>query len=337
MPLLRFIAFVVLVAVGSAAANEVNIYSSRHYDADDQLYKLFEEQTGIKVNLIEGDTDALLTRLEREGDLSPGDVFVAVDAGRLHKAVERDLLQPTDSDVLNDRIPAELRHPDSLWFGYSRRARVILLSRDVPADHVTTYAGLAGDAVDGGLLVRSSSNIYNQSLVAAMIDRLGADDAQAWVDGMVENFARKPQGGDRDQIRAVAAGEGEVALVNHYYYARMLAGDDAADREAAEKLRLVWPDQDGAGTHVNVSGAGMLRHAPNPENAKKLLEFLATNEAQELWALENYEYPAVDDPALELPAVLVGFGSFKADPVNASKLGENNREAVRVMDRAGWR
>ncbi|MEM1011311.1 MAG: Fe(3+) ABC transporter substrate-binding protein [Planctomycetota bacterium] len=323
--------------IAALAAGEVNVYSSRHYDSDDELYALFTEQTGIEVNIIEGNTDELITRLEREGDLSPGDIFIAVDAGRLHKAVEADLLQPTQSDVLAERIPETLRHPDGLWFGYSKRARVFVTSPDIDADFVTTYAELADSKLEGSLVIRSSSNIYNQSLVAAMIARYGTEATQNWVDGMVENFARRPQGGDRDQIRAVAAGEGDLAVVNHYYFARMLAGSDAADREAAGKLTLIWPDQQGDGVHVNVSGAGMLKNAPNAENAKALLEFLASNEAQKLWALANFEYPVVEDSSLELPDVLVGFGTFKSDSVNAAKLGENNREAVRVMDRAGWR
>ena len=323
------------LAAGAAGQEVVNVYSSRHYDTDDALYRQFEAETGIKVNVIEGDADALLTRIENEGDLSPADVFVAVDAGRLHKAVERGVLSAVESDVLSGAIPANLRHPDGLWFGLSRRVRVILLGPDVPADAVTTYEGLADPALRGELLVRSSSNIYNQSLVASLIARLGPEKAQEWCEGVVANFARTPQGGDRDQIRAVAAGEGDVAVANHYYFARMLAGDDADDRGAAEKLRLIFPNQDGRGAHVNVSGAGVLKTAPNRENAVKFLEYLTTPEAQRQWAIANFEYPAVE--GVELPDVLQQFGEFKADDVNAAVYGENNREAVRVMDRAGWR
>lgn len=323
------------VAMPHWAEGVLNIYSSRHYDSDDELYQKFTEATGIEVNLIEGDTDALLTRLTQEGDLSPADIFIAVDAGRLHKAVEADILQPVSSDVLEAAIPESLRHPDGLWFGLSKRARVILLSRDVSEDYVTTYAGLAESRLNGELLIRSSSNIYNQSLVASMIENLGAAATQDWADGVVANLARVPQGGDRDQIRAVAAGEGKVAVSNHYYYARMLAGDDEADRQAAAKLRLVFPNQGDGGTHVNVSGAGVIKTAPHKENALKFLEFMTTPEAQQLWALANFEYPVIE--GLALPEVLQGFGAFEADTLNAAKLGENNREAVRIMDRAGWR
>jgi len=325
------------LASSAAAQGELNVYSSRHYDSDDELYALFEEQTGIEVNVIEADTDALLQRLEREGDLSPADVFIAVDAGRLHPAVERGLLAQTDSRRLEREIPESLRHPDGLWFGFSRRARVIVVPWSVPLDAVQTYGDLAGDRFDDAVLTRSSQNIYNQSLVASLIANLGEEEAQAWVNGIVENFAREPQGGDRDQIRAVAAGEGEAAIVNHYYFARMLAGDDSDDREAAAKLRLVFPNQQDRGTHVNVSGAGVLKNSPNRENAQKFLEFLTTPEAQELWALANFEYPVITSDALELPEVLQNFGEFKADELNASKLGELNREAVEMMDRAGWR
>jgi len=318
-----------------AQDNVVNVYSSRHYDTDIVLYKQFEQATGIKVNVIEGDTDALLTRITREGDLSPADVFIAVDAGRLHKATELGVLQPVESDVLSERIPESLRHPDGLWFGLSKRVRVFLISPDMPEDFVTTYEELADPEIDGGLLIRSSSNIYNQSLVGSLLAYHGPQATEEWAQGVVANFARKPQGGDTDQIRALAAGEGEIAVANHYYFARMLAGDNAKDRAAAQKLKLVFPNQADRGAHVNVSGAGVVKNAPNRENAIRLLEYLTTAEAQTQYALANHEYPVVED--VELTEVLKSFGEFKSDEINASVLGDNNREAVRVMDRAGWR
>lgn len=325
-----------LTAADSAGADEVvNIYSSRHYDSDDKLYAAFTKQTGIKVNLIEGKADELLARIKREGRLSPADLFISVDAGRLQLAVDAGVLDPVASRTLEDRIPASLRHPDGLWFGLSKRVRCIFLSRDVPADMVTTYAGLSDPKLKGKLLIRSSSNIYNQSMVAAQIKTLGQSTTQDWADGVVKNMARTPQGGDTDQLRALAAGEGRVAVANHYYYARMIAGDKASDNAAAKKIRLVFPDQDGRGAHVNVSGAGVIKTAKNKANAIRLLEFMTTERAQELWALENHEFPVVE--GIELTPVLKGFGAFKADTLNAAELGKNNREAVRVMDRAGWR
>ncbi|MEM6506660.1 MAG: Fe(3+) ABC transporter substrate-binding protein [Planctomycetota bacterium] len=325
-----------LAVTPSAQADEaVNIYTSRHYDSDDKLYAAFTKKTGIKVNLIEGKADELLARIKREGPLSPADLFISVDAGRLHLAVEAGVLDAVESTTLSEKIPASLRHPDGLWFGLSKRVRCIYLSKDVPSDTVKTYAELSDPKLKGKLLIRSSSNIYNQSLVAAKFKTLGESKTEAWAKGIVSNMARTPQGGDTDQLRALAAGEGKVAVANHYYFARMIAGDNAADNAAAKKIRLVFPDQDGRGAHVNVSGAGVIKTSRNKENAVRLLEFMTTKEAQTLWALENHEYPVVE--GIELTPVLKAFGQYKADTLNASELGENNREAVRVMDRAGWR
>ena len=325
-----------LVPVWSAAAEEVvNVYSARHYDTDDALIKRFTEETGIKVNLIEGRSDTLLSRIEQEGELSPADVFITVDAGRLRIAEEKGVLQPTRSEILEARIPASLRHPDGLWFGLTQRARVIVASKDrVPADLTLDYEDLADPRWKGRLLIRSSSNIYNPSLVASLIENNGESGAEAWCRGVVANMARTPQGGDTDQIRAVAAGEGDVAVVNHYYLARLLNGKEA-DREVASKVRVIFPNQYGRGTHVNVCGAGVVKSAPNPGNAVKFIEFLASAPAQQRFAEGNQEYPAVE--GIETSKTLRGFGPFKADALNAAKLGANNKQAVRTMDRAGWR
>jgi len=337
----RLTALCLLIGVSAAAPAEgaprevVNVYSARHYDTDDRLFEQFTEQTGIEINLIEGNSDELLQRLKREGDLSPADVFITVDAGRLHRGVEQGVFQSVESTTLYDRVPEALRHPEGLWFGLTKRARVIVVSRDRVADHVQLrYEDLTKPKWNGRVLVRSSSNIYNQSLVASMIESRGVQATEQWCRGLVENFARTPQGGDRDQIRAVAAGEGDVAIVNHYYYARMASGSKA-DREAALKVRVIFPNQDGRGTHVNVSGAGVVKTAPNRENAIEFIEFLVSDEAQHVYAAGNQEYPVVPD-ALMAP-VLVVLGEFKSDAINAAKLGENNPQAVRIMDRAGWR
>ncbi|MEO0477360.1 MAG: Fe(3+) ABC transporter substrate-binding protein [Planctomycetota bacterium] len=317
------------------AKEVVNVYSSRHYDSDDKLYAAFTEKTGIKVNLIEGKADELLARIKREGRLSPADVFISVDAGRLQLAVDAKVLQPIDSKVLDERIPESLRHPDGLWFGLSKRVRCIFVAKDAPADLIKTYAELSDPKLKGKLLIRSSSNIYNQSLVASRLKLLGESKAQDWANGIVKNMARVPQGGDTDQLRALAAGEGQVAVANHYYFARMIAGDKASDNAAAEKIRLIFPDQDGRGAHVNVSGVGLIKTSRNQANAIKLIEFMTTEQAQKLWALDNHEFPVVE--GIELTPVLKKLGEFKADSLNAAELGKNNREAVRVMDRAGWR
>lgn len=324
-----------LCASPVAAEEVVNIYSARHYDTDDALLKQFTEETGIKVNIIEGKSDALLARIKQEGDLSPADVFITVDAGRLRQAEEQGVFQPTSSRILDMQIPESLRHPDGLWFGLTKRARVIVVSNErVPADVTLDYEDLADEEWNGRVLIRSSSNIYNQSLVASLIEAHGEEATEAWCRGIVENLARTPQGGDRDQIRGVAAGEGDVAVVNHYYLARMIGGNEA-DQDAASKVRIIFPNQENRGTHVNVSGAGVMKSAPNRENAIRFIEFLSTNQAQHKFASGNQEYPVA--VALKTTPILDGFGSYKSDTLNAAKLGENNKAAVRIMDRAAWR
>ena len=331
---------VVLVALAlplpTTADEVVNVYSARHYDTDDALYKQFEADTGIEVNIIEGGSDALLERLRREGRRSPADLFITVDAGRLNKAEELGIFQPVNSSVLEERVPANLRHPDGLWFGLTQRVRVILASKDRVEDGaITSYEDLAKPEWKNRVLIRSSSNIYNQSLVGSILETHGQDTALAWCRGLVANLARKPQGGDRDQIRAVAAGEADVAVANHYYYAMLLNSDEQADRDAANAVRLIFPNQDDRGAHVNISGAGVVKTAPNKENAIKFLEYLVSPQAQAIIASGNSEYPVTSDA--KLTPVLEKFGSFKADDVSAYKFGKNNRNAIRMMDQAGWR
>lgn len=331
---------IVLVALAlplPATADEVvNVYSARHYDTDDALYKQFEADTGIKVNIIEGGSDALLERLRREGRRSPADLFITVDAGRLNKAEELGIFQPVSSSVLEERVPENLRHPDGLWFGLTQRVRVILVSKDrVEEGAITSYEDLAKPEWKNRVLIRSSSNIYNQSLVGSVLETHGHDAALAWCRGLVANLARRPQGGDRDQIRAVAAGEADVAVANHYYYAMLLNSDEQADRDAANAVRLIFPNQNDRGAHVNISGAGVVKTAPNKENAIKFLEYLVSPQAQAIIASGNSEYPVTSDA--KLTPVLEKFGSFKADEVSAYKFGKNNRNAIRMMDQAGWR
>lgn len=320
----------------AAAAETVTVYTARHYDSDDAVYAAFTEATGIEVKLVEGKSDDLIARLRREGSLSPADIFMAVDAGRLTKAVEAGILAPHGSEALDAAIPAELRHPEGLWVGLSRRVRIFAVSNERVAagDEPRTYEELADEAWKGRVLLRSSTNIYNQSLIASLLEHHGASTTEAWCRRVVENFARTPQGGDRDQVRAVAAGVGDVAVVNHYYVMRMLTGNEA-DKAAASKVRIVFPNQADRGAHVNISGAGIVRTAPNQANAVKLLEFLATAEAQTLFASGNAEYPAAK--GVEPAKALAELGPFKTDAINASILGRRNRESVMTMDRAGWR
>lgn len=313
---------------------EVNIYSARHYDTDLALYDEFTAETGIKVNRIEADSDALIERIESEGEFSPADVFITVDAGRLWRAEEAGILSPVESDVLNERLPEHLRHPDGLWFGLSTRARIIIYNKaaGVP-EGLTSYADLADPKWKGDICIRSSSNIYNISLLSSIIAHEGEDAAQKWANGVVANFAREPQGNDTSQIESVAAGECRIAVVNTYYLARY-AGGDAKDKAIFDAIGVIFPDQDGRGTHINLSGAGVLLNAPNRENAIRFLEYLTSESAQRYLADGNNEYPAAKGMAAN--SNVEQLGSVKADTLNAAEIGRGQATAVQIFDRAGW-
>lgn len=319
-----------------AAGGEVNIYSARHYPADETLYSLFTETTGIKINIIQGSAEELMERVKLEGESSPADVFVTVDAGNLWRAQQAGVFQPTKSSLLEEKIPAQFREPDGHWFGFSTRARVVVYDKTkVAPQDLSTYEDLAEPKWKGRILVRSSNNIYNQSLLASIIEHDGSGKAEAWAKGLVANFARKPEGGDTDQIKALIAGEGHIAISNTYYFARMLASKDEAAKKGLENLAVFFPNQQDRGTHVNVSGAGVAAHAPNRENAVAYLEFMSKTEAQEIFSGANFEYPVV--AGAKVSDVVASWGDFKRDQVNVSALGRNNAEAVMIMDRAGWR
>lgn len=333
-------AVAVLVAAGGSvaafAAEEVNVYSYRQEVLIRPQLDAFTEATGIAVNLVSGKADALLERLKSEGMNSPADVLLTVDAGRLHRAEEAGVLQPVASEVLESAIPAQYRHPEGYWFGLSLRARPIFYAKDrVDPAELSGYADLADEKWRGRICIRSSDNIYNQSLLAALVAHWGAEKTQEWANAFVENFARKPQGGDRDQLRAVAAGECDIAIANTYYYGGMLLSDDQSDVDAAKAVGLFWPDQERQGVHINISGAGITKSAKNKENAIRFLEFLVSDKAQRTYAEVVTEYPVKQGVAW--PELLESWGDFKADTLNLSVLGENNAEAVRIADRAGWR
>ena len=328
------IAFV-LTGLTSAFADEVvNVYSARHYDTDMAMYERFTEETGIKVNLIEGSSDALIVRIKGEGQFSPADMLITVDAGRLWRAEKEGIFQPVDSAVLSERIPAHLRHPEGEWFGLSKRARVIAHKKDMvlPAGF-DTYEALADEAFRGQVCMRSSGNIYNLSLMASLIEAHGAPAAEAWAKGVVANFARTPQSNDTGQLKAVASGECTITIANTYYLGRLMASTKPEDKALMANLEIVFPNQDGRGTHVNISGAGVTKYAPNRENAIRFLEYLTSDFAQRLFAEGNNEYP-ISGPTTGPVAAL---GEFKRDDLNVSVLGENQTEAVKVYDRAGWK
>ena len=327
--------FDVAAPPAAQAAGEVNIYSARQEALIRPQLDAFSAATGIAVNLITTSADALLERMKAEGRNSPADLLLTTDAGRLIRATEADVLQPIRSGVLEAAIPARYRDPDGFWFGLGLRARVFFYAPGrVDPSELSTYEDLADPKWAGRICIRSSSNVYNQSLLAALIAHDGAAAAEQWAAGVVANMARDPQGGDRDQIKAVAAGQCDVAVANTYYYAGMRDGTED-EREAAAGVALFWPNQDGRGAHVNISGAGVARYAPNPDNAVALLEFLAGPEAQRIYAEVVYEFP-VRAGVPPSPAV-ASFGAFEADPLDLHRLAAHQAEALRMFDRVGWR
>lgn len=322
-------------AAATASAQELNLYSARHYQTDEALYANFTKQTGIRINRIEAKEDELLERIRNEGAASPADIFITVDAARLAKADELGLFAPVRSKVLESRIPAHLRSPD--WFAFSTRARVIIHNKDaVKSADVQDYEDLARPAMKGKVCMRSGSHPYNLSLMSALIAHLGEAKAEEWAKGVVANFARAPKGGDTDQIKAVAAGECGVAVSNTYYLARLMRSAKPEDRKVMEKIAIVWPDQKTFGAHINVSGGGMLKTAPHKEAAVKFLEYLASDEAQRYFADGNNEWPAVASAAAKNPA-LDAMGKFKADNLPVATLAKNAATAQKIYDRAGWR
>lgn len=325
----------------AGAPESVNVYSGRQEVLIRPLLDDFTAATGIAVNVVSAKADALLERLRREGVNSPADVLLTVDAGRLIRAKEAGVLQAVESAVLTEAIPPQYRDPEGYWYGLSVRARPIIYARDrVDPDTLSTYEDLVDPKWRGAICVRSSTNIYNQSMLAAMIAHLGVDRTEAFARGLVENFARPPQGGDRDQIRAVAAGECDLALANTYYLARLATSAKESDRAAAAKVAIFWPNQEGPGpagrgTHVNITGAAVTASARNRDNAIRLIEFLAGDRAQRIYAETVQEYPV--KPGIAVSAVVAAWGPFKADALPLAALAENNAEAVRIADRAGWR
>jgi len=315
----------------------LNLYSSRHYQTDEALYATFTRQTGIRINRIEAGEDALIERIRNEGARSPADVLITVDAGRLWRAEQLGFFQPVKSPVLEARIPASYREPTGLWYGFSLRARLIAYNKaKVKPEEVSTYESLADPKWKGRICMRSSTNVYNLSLMGALIDHLGEAGAEQWAQGVKANLARDPKGGDTDQLKSVAAGECDVTVSNQYYYARLARSAKPEDKAVAEKVGVVFPNQASWGTHVNVSGAGVMKNAPNREAAVKFLEYLAGDEAQRYFADGNNEWPVVAGVRPDNP-VLRNFGAFKRDAINVAVLGRNQPGSQKIYDRVAWK
>jgi iron(III) transport system substrate-binding protein len=326
-----------LAGVASAEEKVVNVYSGRHYQTDEALYAGFTKATGIKVNRIEASEDAIIERIRNEGARSPADVMITVDAGRLWRAEQLGLFQPVKSAALEARIPESLREPGGHWFGFSSRARVIAYNKaKVQPGEIKTYEELADPKWKDRVCMRSSTNIYNLSLMGALIDHLGEARAEAWAKGVRANLAQEPKGGDTDQLKAVAAGQCDVTVSNQYYYARLARSQKPDEKQVAERIGIVLPNQASWGTHVNISGAGVLKHAPNRENAVRFLEYLASDEAQRYFADGNNEWPVVRSVKVDNP-VLNALGDFKRDSLNVAVLGKNQPGSQKIYDRVAWK
>ena len=320
-------------------ANEVNVYTSRHYDSDDALYEKFKKNSGIKVNIISGKGDALMERLKSEANNSPADIFLTTDAGNLWKIQKEGLFLSINSENIKSIVPSNFRGPGDEWIAIAKRARVIFYNpNNVPSQEIEnlSYEDLSASKWKGRIVIRSSGNIYNQSLVASLISNHGIEATEEWAKGLVSNLARKPQGNDRAQIIAVANGEADIAVANSYYYGAMLSGSKGEEQEsAAKKVRMHFPNQDNRGTHVNISGAGILKSAPNKDNALTFLEFLLSEQAQEHIVNNTFEYPVLDTVS---PSTYISqFGTdFLEDQTSAGDFGKYNPDAIRLMDRVGW-
>lgn len=328
-------ALATVVATSAAAEGELNIYSARHYDTDESLYGEFEEATGITVNRIEGKSDELLARMKAEGANSPADVFITVDTSRLTRAKNAGVLQSIDSAVLEEKIPANLQDADNQWFGFSQRSRIIFYNKETTKNIPATYMDLAKPEFKGQVCIRSSSNTYNQTLLAAIVTHHGEAAAKDWAAGVVANMARPPKGGDTDQLRGLVSGECDVSVSNSYYFARAIRKNVKGVSEHRDQIGWVFPSQETVGAHMNLSGAGVAVNAPNKENAIKFLEYLASDSAQKYFSSGNDEFPVV--PGVELAPSVAALGEFKADDVLLSDVAENIPVALKIFNEVGWK
>ena len=336
--LFLFILIASACSTNNETSNEVNLYSQRHYAVDELQYKNFTEKTGIKVNVVKANADELIERLKNEGGSSPADLFVTVDAGKLFNAREAGVLQKIPSESINQNIMGELRDPEGFWAPITYRSRVIVYSNErVKKSDLSTYEDLANPKWKNRLLVRSSSNAYNQALMSSLVANLGSENTESWASAVVSNFARDPKGSDRDQVKAIAAGQGDIAIVNSYYIGLLLASEKAEELSAGNSVSVFFPNQgeDDRGSHINISALGLIKSSPNKENAIKLIEYLTSEEAQDVYVNNSYEYPA--NSMVEPSQIVKSWGGFKIDKLNLNALGEFRPEALRIFDKTGWK
>ena len=313
----------------------LTLYTHRHYDSDKLIFQKFEEKTGIKINVVKSSADELIQKMETEGDQSPADLLLTVDAGRLVRAKNKNLLQSANSAILNNKIPKHLKDSSNNWFGLTKRARVIVFNKETvnPSD-LSNYEDLVNEKWKNKILIRSSNNIYNQSLMASIISNNGIDSAKVWAEGMVNNFARSPKGNDRDQVKAILAKEGDLAIINTYYLGKLINSKDSNEVAAGNAVGVFFPNQENRGTHINVSGIGVSKSSKNKENAIKFIEFLISKDIQEIFANANYEYPVNKDA--KSSKLLESWGEFNEDKLSLTKLGELNKKAVILFDEVKW-
>ena len=340
---MRQILFFTLIILSACTPNkqeiqEVNLYSQRHYAVDELQYKNFTEKTGIKVNVVKANADQLIERLKNEGDDSPADLFITVDAGKLYNARQAGVLQKISSENINENIISDLRDPDGFWAPITYRSRIIVYSNDrVKKSDLNSYEDLANPKWKGRLLVRSSSNAYNQALMSSLVANLGSENTEKWSSAVVNNFTRDPKGSDRDQVKAIAAGQGDIAIVNSYYIGLLLASEKEEEQNAGNSVSVFFPNQGEAdrGSHINISAIGLTKSSPNKENAIKLIEYLTSEEAQEVYVNNSYEYPA--NSLVEPSDIVKSWGNFKIDKLNLNALGEFRPEALKIFDKTGWK
>ena len=334
---------VVLLILSSCASeqkntNEVNLYSQRHYTVDEMQYEAFEKETGIKVNVIKANADELIERLKNEGSKSPADLFISVDAGKLQKASELDLLQKISNDKINSNISDDLKDINGFWVPITYRARILVYSKDrVKAEDLSTYSSLTDDKWKNKILVRSSSNAYNQALLSSIVANKGIESATNWTSSLVENFARDPKGNDRDQVKAIASGQGDIAIVNSYYIGLLLSSEKEEELNAGKSVGVFFPNQaeDESGTHINISGIGLAKNSPNRDNALKLIEFLTGESAQRRYVNTSFEYPV--NPNVNPSDIVSNWGEFKRDKLDLNQLGVFRKKAIEIFDKSAWK